>query len=121
MVSRANEIPPAVEPAAFDAAAAAVEAALAAGARYADARLVDRRHESMTARDGDVRSLTQTTAAGLGARALVGSSWGFAALGDPAGDGDARRTGERATAMGQASAAVPGPPMELVGVPPAVG
>jgi len=120
-VSRANDIPAAVEPAAFDAATAAVEAALAAGARYADARLVDRRHESMTARDGDVRSLSQTTAAGLGVRALVGSSWGFAALGDPAGDADARRTGERATAIARASAAVPGPPMELVAVPPTVG
>jgi TldD protein len=121
MVSSPNEMPEAVEPAAFDAASAAVEAALAAGARYADARLVDRRHEAMTARDGDVRSLSQTTAAGLGVRALVGSSWGFAALGDPSGDADARRTGERATAIARASAAVPGPSMELVAVPPQVG
>src|SRR5690242_15179098 len=111
----------AVGSAAFDAASAAVEAALAAGARYADARLVDRRHEGLTARDGDLRSLSQTTSAGLGVRALVGSSWGFAALGDPAGDADARRTGERATAIARASAAVAGPPMALVAVPPAVG
>src|SRR4051794_348509 len=117
MVSRANDIPEAVEPAAFDAAAVAVAAALAAGAPDADARPGDRRHESMTARDGDVRTLSQTTAAGLGVRALVGSSWGFAALGDPSGDADARRTGERATAIARASAAVPGAPMELVAVP----
>src|SRR4051794_32480257 len=104
MTSAADEVPPTVESAAFDAASAAVDAALAAGARYADARLVDRRHESMPARDGDVRSLTQTTSAGLGVRALVGSSWGFAALGDPAGDADARRTGERATPSARASA-----------------
>jgi TldD protein len=116
MMSSANDVS-GVEPAAFDAATAGVEAGWAAGARYADARLVDRRHESMTARDGDVRSLNQTTSAGLGVRALVGSSWGFAALGDPAGDGDARRTGARATAIAEASAAVPGPEMELVGVP----
>src|SRR5690349_24855103 len=121
MVSGANGMPATVEPAAFDAAAAAVEAALAAGARYADARLVDRRHEALTARDGDLRSLAQTTSAGLGVRALVGSSWGFAALGDPDGDADARRTGERATAIARASAAVPGPPTELVAVPPSVG
>jgi TldD protein len=120
MMSTANEMSE-VGSAAFDAATAAVEAALAAGARYADARLVDRRHESMTARDGDVRSLSQTTSAGLGVRALVGSSWGFAALGDPAGDADARRTGERATAIAAASAAVPGPAMELVAVPPVQG
>jgi TldD protein len=121
MMSMANEIPATVESAAFDAAAAAVEAALATGARYADARLVDRRHESLTARDGEVRSLSQTTAAGLGVRALVGSSWGFAALGDPSGNADACRTGERATAIARASAAVPGPPMDLVAVPPRVG
>src|SRR3954464_5220483 len=113
MLSSPNEMPVAVEPAAFDAAAVAVEAALAAGARYADARLVDRRHEAMTAREGEVRSLSQTTAAGLGVRALVGSSWGFAALGDPSGDADARRTGERATAIARASAAGAGPPVGL--------
>src|SRR3954470_16678740 len=118
---RVTDVPATVGSAAFDAASAAVEGALAAGARYADARLVDRRHESMTARDGDVRALIQTTSVGLGVRALVGSSWGFAALGDPAGDADARRTGARATAIAQASAAVPGPPVELVAVPPVQG
>jgi TldD protein len=121
MTSAADRIPSTVESAAFDAASSAVAAALAAGARYADARLVDRRHESLTARDGDLRSVAQTTSAGLGVRALVGSSWGFAALGDPSGDADARRTGERATAIAQASAAVAGPPMELVAVPAVVG
>src|SRR4051812_1764362 len=121
MTSAADRIPPTVESAAFDAASSAVAAALAAGARYADARLVDRRREGITARDGDIRSLTQTTSAGLGVRALVGSSWGFAALGDPAGDADARRTGERATAIASASAAVAGPPMELVAVPAVQG
>ena len=41
----------------FDAAAAAVQAALDAGARYADARVMHRRYESMTARNGDVEEL----------------------------------------------------------------
>jgi TldD protein len=110
-----------VEPAAFEAAERAVAAALAAGARYADARVVDRRWESMTARDGDVRSLSQSTSAGLGVRALVGSSWGFAAVGDPSGDADARRAGEQAAAIARASAAVPGAPVELLPVPPQRG
>ena len=39
----------------FDVAEAAVQAALAAGARYADARVMHRRSESMTARNGDDR------------------------------------------------------------------
>src|SRR3954452_16780896 len=85
MVRTVAEVPSTVGAAAFDAATAAVDAALAAGARYADARLVDRRYESMTARDGDVRALTQTTSPGLGVRALAGSSWGFAPLGAPPG------------------------------------
>src|SRR3954470_19256089 len=118
---RVTDVPATVGSAAFDAASAAVEGALAAGARYADARLVDRRSESMTARDGDVRTLTQTTSVGLGVRALVGSSWGFAALGDPAGHADARATGARATAIAQASAAVAGPRVDLVGVPAVQG
>ena len=41
----------------FDAATAAVQAALDAGARYADARVMHRRYESMTARNGDVEDL----------------------------------------------------------------
>ena len=107
MTSTADNASGAVGSAAFDAAEAAVEAALAAGARYADARLVDRRHESMSARNGDVEVLTQSESAGLGVRALVGSSWGFAALADPSGDADARRAGERAAAIAQASAPCP--------------
>ena len=63
----------AADAAAFDAAAAAVEAALAAGARYADARVVHTRHEAMAARNGDVEDLTQAETTGVGVRALVGS------------------------------------------------
>jgi TldD protein len=64
----------------FDATNAAVEAALAAGARYADARVMHRRHESMSARNGEVRELVQDEDSGLGVRALVGSGWGFFAV-----------------------------------------
>ena len=61
----------------FDLATAAVEAALAAGARYADARIMIVRYESMGAKNRVVEGLTQTEAAGIGVRALIGSSWGF--------------------------------------------
>ena len=97
----------------FDEACTAVQAALDAGARYADARVMIRRTESMTARDGDVEDLSSTESAGLGVRALVGSSWGFYAvpdLSDPA----ARAAGRRAAEIAAASAMVPGPPIELV-------
>ena len=79
----------------FDAAAAAVQAALDAGARYADARVMHRRYESMNARNGEIDSLIQNSDAGIGVRALVGSGWGFFAVAD-LDDASRRRAGERA-------------------------
>jgi TldD protein len=99
----------------FDAATAAVDAALAAGARYADARVMHRRYESMNARNGDIEELTQDEDAGIGVRALVGSSWGFFAVPDLT-DAAARRAGATATAIAKASAGVPGPAVDLVAV-----
>jgi TldD protein len=58
-------------------AQAAVDAALAAGARYADARVMISQTESMAAQNAVVERLQQDERAGLGVRALVGSSWGF--------------------------------------------
>ncbi|MEU5946205.1 TldD/PmbA family protein [Micromonospora sp. NPDC047465] len=97
----------------FDAAAAAVQAALDAGARYADARVMHRRYESMSARNGDIEELTQDESIGLGVRALVGSSWGFHAVPDLS-DAAAREAGRRAARIAAASARVPGPPIDLV-------
>ena len=76
----------------FEYADAAVEGALAAGARYADARVMDRRHESMDARNGEIEALTQEGSVGLGVRALIGSGWGFFATADLSRDAAAGRT-----------------------------
>jgi len=97
----------------FDVATIAVEAALAAGARYADARVMHRRSESMNARNGDIEELSQDEDAGVGVRALVGSSWGFSAIPDLS-DLSGRKAGEMAAAIAAASASVPGPPVDLV-------
>src|SRR3954462_14168036 len=97
----------------FDEGSAAVQAALDAGARYADARVMVRRTESMTARDGDVEDLSSDKSAGIGVRALVGSSWGFYAVPDLS-DAAARAAGARAAKIARASATVPGPPVDLV-------
>ncbi|MGN9812117.1 TldD/PmbA family protein [Micromonospora sp. BQ11] len=97
----------------FDAASAAVQAALDAGARYADARVMHRRYESMSARNGDIEELTQDESIGLGVRALVGSSWGFHAVPDLS-DAAARDVGRRAARIAAASGRVPGPPIDLV-------
>jgi TldD protein len=104
----------------FDVAGAAVQAALDAGARYADARVMHRRTESMTARNGDIDDLRQEEDAGVGVRALVGSSWGFFAAPDLTEAG-ARAAGARAAAIARASAAVPGPASDLVAVDATVG
>ncbi|MEV0713664.1 TldD/PmbA family protein [Asanoa sp. NPDC050611] len=104
----------------FDAAAAAVQAALDAGARYADARVMHRRSESMSARNGEIEELNQDEDAGVGVRALVGSGWGFYALPDMS-DGAARAAGTRAAKIAAASAGVPGPATGLVPLPPASG
>jgi TldD protein len=91
----------------FDLATAAVEAALAAGARYADARVMHRRYETMCARNGEIEDLTSDEDAGIGVRALVGSSWGFFAV--PRFSGEAARdAGTRAATIAAASASVPG-------------
>ncbi len=100
----------------YDLANAAVEAALAAGARYADARVMACRSEAMTARNGVVEALDRSERAGIGVRALIGSSWGFFAIPEltPAA---ARRAGEQAAAVARASAAVPGPALDLAREP----
>jgi TldD protein len=97
----------------FDEAGAAVQAALDAGARYADARVMVRRSETMSARDGDVEDLGFDESAGLGVRALVGSGWGFYAVPDLS-EPSARAAGRRAAQIAAASAAVPGRPADLV-------
>ena len=97
-------------------ATAAVEAALAAGARYADARVMVIRHESMEARNRVVEDLSQSEDAGIGVRALVDSSWGFQATPTLSGPA-ARAAGEAATAVARASARVPGPTLRLSPVP----
>src|SRR4029079_16701346 len=97
----------------FDVASAAVAGALEAGARYADARVMHRRTESMQARNGEVEQVSQDEDAGVGVRALIGSSWGFYAVPDMS-EKAARQAGAMATAIAEASASVPGPPGDLV-------
>jgi len=100
----------------FDLATAAVEGALAAGATYADARIMIVRYESMSAKNRVIEELTQTETAGVGVRALIGSSWGFQSTPELT-VGAARRAGERAAAVARASARVAGPPLELAPTP----
>ena len=99
----------------FDLAQAAVEGALVAGARYADARAVIARYETMSARNGDVQGLLQRESVGVGVRALVDSSWGFYAVPDPTGL-SARQAGRMAADLAR-EWGLPGPSLDLAEVP----
>src|SRR5258706_10750540 len=63
--------------------------------------------------NGEVEDLSQGESAGVGVRALVGSSWGFYAIPDLS-DSAARRAGATAASIANASARVPGPSVDLV-------
>jgi TldD protein len=104
----------------YDIATAAVEAALAAGASYADARVMEVRTEAMAARNGVVETVDREERAGVGVRALIGSSWGFFAVPD-VGSTAARRAGEGAAAIARASTSVPGADIGLADEPPVEG
>ena len=96
-----------------------VAAALASGASYADARVVIRREQAVSGRNGAIEGLRETESAGVGVRALVGSSWGFFATEDLTAAG-ARMAGRQAAAIALASSTVPGRPLELAAVPAVV-
>jgi TldD protein len=103
----------------FDLAQAAVEAALAAGARFADARVVVSRDQRLRAQDGVLEDLSQGESAGLGVRALFGAGWGHAAT-PSLTSRDVRRAGEQAAAAARAAASVPGPEAVLAPEAPIV-
>ncbi|MFQ5947960.1 MAG: TldD/PmbA family protein [Acidimicrobiia bacterium] len=100
----------------FDLAQAAVEGALAAGAAYADARAIVSKQETIDVLNQNAESVDHTEKAGVGVRALIGSSWGFFATAKLT-DASARAAGERAIEIANASAEVAGPPLELADVP----
>jgi TldD protein len=104
----------------FELAQAAVEAALAAGARFADARVVITREQRLRAQDGVLEDLTQGESAGLGVRALMGAGWGHAATPQLL-DRDVRRAGEQAAEAARAAAGVPGRAAEMLPEPAVVG
>jgi TldD protein len=99
----------------FDHAELAVQGALDAGAAYSDARVVSARAETINVQNQNLSQLDRSERAGVGVRALIGSSWGFAATADLSNHA-VRAAGERAAAIAKASALVPGTPMEFADV-----
>lgn len=103
----------------FELAQAGVAAAMESGASYADARAFTRRQQSVGARNGAIDSVNERESAGVGVRALVGSSWGFFAD-ESLTNAGAVEAGRRAAAIALASARVPGPPMPFADIPATV-
>jgi TldD protein len=81
----------------------AVEAALAAGASYADARVVLRRNQTVATKNGRVENVLDVESEGIGVRVLVGGAWGFA-CDRRLSDAGARAAASRATAFARAAA-----------------
>src|SRR2546423_5464765 len=80
----------------------AVAAALAAGASYADARVVVRRSQTVATRNRRVDRLDDVETQGLGVRVLVGGAWGFACDNELSVE-TARATAARACAVARAA------------------
>ena len=94
----------------FDVATAAVEGALGRGGHLRRRPGHGHHHRgACRATDGILERVARTQSAGVGVRALVGSSWGFFAVPEPS-DAQARKAGHQAAAIARASAMVPGPP-----------
>jgi TldD protein len=47
-------------------------------ARYADVRIIDRREQVVSVKNGSVDGIGDQVSQGFGVRVLVGNSWGFA-------------------------------------------
>ena len=97
----------------------ALDRARAAGASYADARLLRQADEGLTVRNGQVEQARSGMSCGLGVRVLVDDQWGFAA-GSVLSEAEAARLAGLAVEIARASGAVRKREVRLAPAPPAV-
>ena len=104
----------------LDVARQAVEAAIAAGADYADGRVVAEDTESLTVRNQEMEGIDRSSSEGVGIRVLVNGYWGFAATArlEPA---EIDGTAALAVEIAKAAARLPMEPVRLAEVEPATG
>ena len=103
-----------------DLAERALDAAEAAGAAYADCRVISRRRQSITVKNGAVAALEQAEDDGIGIRVIVDGAWGYAGVGRLDGPGiDA--AARRAVSIARASALVRSHPVRLSPLQPLSG
>jgi TldD protein len=101
----------------IDVARQAVEAARAAGASYADARVVSEESESLTVRNQEMEGVDRALSQGLGIRVLVDGYWGFAATARTE-DGEITRTAGLAVDIARAASRLPMEPVRLAETQP---
>jgi TldD protein len=82
------------------------------GARYADIRVVDRREQVVSVKNGNVDGIGDQDTQGFGVRVLIGDSWGFASSAYLTRQ-EIERVTELAVTVARASALVPGELVEL--------
>lgn len=92
--------------------AAALDAATLAGATYADARVVETRHERLSVRTGHVEGIESGESLGIGIRTIADGAWGFAATSDLT-PGGIVNTARQAVALARAAATTASTPVSL--------
>jgi TldD protein len=101
-------------------AAEALGAAKDAGASYADVRIGRYRRQSVNTRERQITGVSDSESYGLGVRALVNGSWGFAATSSMNKDGVVKAAREAAR-IAKAAKGVQKRPVELAPTPPVKG
>jgi TldD protein len=104
----------------LDVAKLAVEAAVSAGADYADARAGSDETESLTVRNQEMEGIDRSTSTGVGIRVLVNGRWGFAATARMRDEQELQRTAALAVEIARAAARLPGEPVTLSPIEPAI-
>ncbi len=87
------------------------------GATYADVRVVERRNEGLTVKNGALEAATSNVSAGFGVRVLVNGAWGFSSSAVLEADEADRIAGE-AVEIARASGVAQKGPVELDDTPP---
>src|SRR5215218_5494414 len=98
----------------------ALNAAKDAGASYADARVGRYRRQGINTRERQVTNVSDSESYGLGVRALVGGSWGFAATSTMTKEGVVAAAKEAAR-LARAARSVQKRPVELAPTPAVKG
>ncbi|MDA0312718.1 MAG: TldD/PmbA family protein [Gemmatimonadetes bacterium] len=100
-----------------DVAEAALDAATRAGASYADVRVSTNRSQNVSTREQLVTGLSDSETSGVGVRALVEGTWGFAASRILTND-SAEEVARKAVSQARANRAAQRRPVELASIGP---